>query len=99
MRLSLSTVSIPIGLFVCSAFGQGSGFVTAAGKTFMEGTMTPNMRQDFDRDMNYVGRDYNEWRPLNRRRRSDRAVEWISFVLVSMVTVIFFAELYVHGWK
>jgi hypothetical protein len=46
--------------------------------------MTPNQREDLDREMQHEARDYEEWKPCNRRQKddwSDRAV-WILWTTI-----------------
>lgn len=46
--------------------------------------MTPNQRKDLDKEMQYEARDYEEWKPSNRREKeewSDRMI-WILWLVI-----------------
>jgi hypothetical protein len=42
--------------------------------------VTPNQRQDLDKEMEYQARDYDKWKALNRRYKREQSHLWLLWI-------------------
>jgi hypothetical protein len=67
--------------------------------------MTPNQREDFDREIHYLDTHPEKWEALNKmtpdarfQRFVDKVLPWLCAVIAVPIAIIIGAEILFHAW-
>lgn len=58
--------------------------------------MTPMMREDMERELEHESRDWDDWKPLNRRKAGPAPVNFFERLIMACVVLIVAIEAIYH---